>query len=282
MPPPAPVAAPPTHGRAVLVASHRRSGTHLLIDLIRKQFPACHSYKKLGEPRDRLYLAIDDLPCPGRGHTRHTPESAREIAARPKRPTLKTHALPDLKPVADAHPQLIDDLTRDADRCYVVRDGRTVLCSLFVYAQLFSDPPPFSEFLRQPTDGLSRPAHWARHVRAWRDQPDVLTLTYESIVHDTPATLDRLAKHLGETPLNRQPLLPKPLPGVWRGRLDRLFATRPESTAIIGTLKTPRWTALFSPDDARFFEEQTQGLLAELAYTPDTAWPDAFTPNATA
>ncbi|MEO0586660.1 MAG: sulfotransferase domain-containing protein [Planctomycetota bacterium] len=273
---------PRPFGRAVLIASHRRSGTHLLIDLLRKQFDACRSYKRLGEPRDRLYLAIDDLPCPGRGHTRHSPESAREIVARPQRPILKTHFLPDLKPVADAHPDFIHDLTHGADRCYVVRDGRTVLCSLFAYARLFSEPPTFPEFLRQRTEGLSRPAHWARHVRAWRDQPGVLTVTYESIVKDTRATLDRLAQHLGHTPRYRTPLLPKRLRSVWRGRLDRLLATRPESTAIIGILKTPRWQSLFTADDARYFEQETDGLLAELGYASDTDWTDQLTPPSTA
>src|SRR4051794_27731921 len=42
--------------RPVVVASHPRSGTHLLIDLLRRQFPACASWKYPLERMDRLYL----------------------------------------------------------------------------------------------------------------------------------------------------------------------------------------------------------------------------------
>ena len=46
-------------GKPILIASHPRSGTHLTIDLLRKQFQECQSYKRLGEPFDRLYLALE-------------------------------------------------------------------------------------------------------------------------------------------------------------------------------------------------------------------------------
>ncbi len=42
-------------GKPILIASHPRSGTHLTIDLLRKQFLECQSSKRLGEPLDKIY-----------------------------------------------------------------------------------------------------------------------------------------------------------------------------------------------------------------------------------
>ena len=51
-------------GKPVVVASHPRSGTHLTLDLLRKQFPACASYKLPAQPLDRLYFALEALSAP--------------------------------------------------------------------------------------------------------------------------------------------------------------------------------------------------------------------------
>lgn len=48
-------------GKPIIVASHPRSGTHLTMDLLRKQFPACVTYKLPTQPLDRLYLALEAL-----------------------------------------------------------------------------------------------------------------------------------------------------------------------------------------------------------------------------
>ena len=45
----------------VIVASHPRSGTHLLMDTLRRQFKACRSWKWPGERLDRLYCSVDEL-----------------------------------------------------------------------------------------------------------------------------------------------------------------------------------------------------------------------------
>lgn len=45
----------------LVVATHMRSGTHLTMDLVRRQFPAFRSWKLPGEANDMLYLALDVL-----------------------------------------------------------------------------------------------------------------------------------------------------------------------------------------------------------------------------
>lgn len=48
-------------GKPIIVATYPRSGTHLTIDLLRKQFQECESWKFLGESKSNLYLDIDPL-----------------------------------------------------------------------------------------------------------------------------------------------------------------------------------------------------------------------------
>ncbi len=50
--------------RPIEVASHMRSGTHLMIDLLRRQFADCGSWKWPGERNDMLYLPLDALTQP--------------------------------------------------------------------------------------------------------------------------------------------------------------------------------------------------------------------------
>jgi len=46
-------------GSPILVISHPRSGTHLTIDFLRRQFEECQSYKYPFESQSHLYLPIE-------------------------------------------------------------------------------------------------------------------------------------------------------------------------------------------------------------------------------
>lgn len=78
-------------GKPILIASHPRSGTHLTIDLLRKQFLECKSWKQLGEPLDRLYFALESFaPL----NNPLSEDIALNILSRAKRPIIKTHCDP--------------------------------------------------------------------------------------------------------------------------------------------------------------------------------------------
>ncbi len=47
--------------RPIIIATHKRSGTHLTIDTFRRQFLECNSWKYPGEPLDRLYLSLESV-----------------------------------------------------------------------------------------------------------------------------------------------------------------------------------------------------------------------------
>lgn len=49
--------------RPVIVASHPRSGTHLTLDLIRRQFPACEKTKSFFSMRELPYINLDEILC---------------------------------------------------------------------------------------------------------------------------------------------------------------------------------------------------------------------------
>jgi len=267
--------------RPVVVASHPRSGTHLAIDLLRKQFAQCASWKRPGERLDRLYCNLDIMhwdpaPMPWR--------TAVDILRRCPRPVVKTHAMPDWTwwfdkdhsgPLDPAWRQWLDDHARFI---YIFRDGRSVMCSYYLFCKGF-DPDvrdaDLATFLRQEHKGRSRVAAWAEHVRAWINDPRVTAYRFEDVVRDTESLLERMAGDLGLTRTRRTPHLPKPIRTITRSRLERLFSVRPESSAILGDPKGPaklKWQQQFSPHDRRFFHQEAGDVLIELGYESSDAW----------
>ncbi|MEL7088470.1 MAG: hypothetical protein AAGL98_08540, partial [Planctomycetota bacterium] len=51
--------------RPLVIMSHERSGTHLNIDLFRKQFEECGVWKWPGQALSRLYLSLESIDNPG-------------------------------------------------------------------------------------------------------------------------------------------------------------------------------------------------------------------------
>lgn len=250
--------------RPVVVASHERSGTHLLIDLLRKQFAACATRKRWGEPMDRLYCSVDAL-----SHGTLDAATAKDVLRRAPRPVIKTHGWPDF--FVPGHDFLPDDwqawLRDRADVLYMARDGRAVMCSYYLYMQYRPEARvPLSAFLRQQHSGMSRVKRWARHVQAWQAAPEAHVVTFERLLRHTSEALSDLEAHLGLEARRTQPLLPARLTSVWHSRFNRLFATQPESTAIVSGEDRLRWREAFSPADCAFFHEEAGDVLIDLGY----------------
>jgi len=261
-------------GRRIVVGTHRRSGTHLAIDLLRRHFPACRARKRLGEGAETLFLTLEQL-----GPHPHPIGAARalEILRRAERPIVKTHALAHHRAGGGDAPELARALFADADLLTVVRDGRDVLTSLHVYRRSFdrTTPASFSAFLREARDGLTPARRWATDVRRDLAVEGVNRLRFEDLVGDTRAVLRDLGRRLGMEPLCVEPLLPRPVRGRWGSRVRRLFARAPEATTVpAGALRTPRrdWRDVFTPDDRALFQREAGDLLVELGYEPSDAW----------
>lgn len=258
----------PLRGRPILVASHERSGTHLTMDLLRKQFAQCRPRVRPGQSLHKLYLSLERFHADAFNPV--TTQEARWIAARARRICLKTHDEPGTPRIAPQHQPFVRALLQHADTIYCVRDGRDVLTSFHTWAQFF-DPAtrvPFPDFIRQRVRGLSRPAQWARHVELWLDTPNALIFKFESIILNPREALNTLAQHLGMTPLYREPLLPQPIMNKWQSWRARALG-RAESTNVHGRsrgLKPLKWHEAFSKEDHDFFIQEAGHIMARLGY----------------
>jgi len=178
-------------GQPVVVASHPRSGTHLTLDLLRKQFPACTSYKLPVQPLDRLYLALEALSAPPRRSISEA--KALEILRKAPRPLVKTHSDPQFSHLNHRFSEWQQWLQTDATIVYVFRDARATLCSYHLFMQSY-DPTArcsLSEFIRKKVNGESRVKQWVNHVEQWLCQPNVYPIRFEDIISQTSETINR-------------------------------------------------------------------------------------------
>lgn len=278
-------------GRPVVVVSFPRSGTHLTLDLLRRQFEVCDSWKWFGERNDSLYVDLDRLlpthfdSASGRDCSPLSEGKALDRLLRTQRPLIKTHAFPDFLVHRRWRQAWVEWLTDRADVIYVVRDGREVACSLQLMASDQSDAADTSvgTFLRQErawflpeaARGRSVARLWAEHVRTWRDQPGVQVLRFDEVLERPERALAHLADRVGEPPRRQHPLLPPHPKSKWQGRFDRLFRMCPSSTALL-TRSTQHerqeWERALTKRDRRFFRDETNGLLEEMGFVDSPAW----------
>lgn len=257
--------------RPVLVASHPRSGTHLLIDVIRRHFASCRGWKWPGEPFERLFVDVEWLGLPrwqgpkkGEQVLTTFPSILIRVLGRSSRCILKTHFAEGPEAWWDSgcgdpyRAAFLRWLRPRATLLYVHRPGRSVLASHYTQHIQREDSRhlPFSDWLQQQDSfGRSRPAAWQSHVNSWSGHPQVRTYGATDIVGDIARTVRLLSNDLEVQP-DRKPGLPKPWQSLTARRLGRLLTVRPESTAQLGLhrgARKPNWVDLASPEDEDFY-----------------------------
>jgi len=261
----------------ILIASFPRSGTHLLMDAVRRNGPATRPRMRPLESIHESYLSLDRF-WPGH-HNPTSERNARRILAKAPRPLLKTHGLPGLPEVRDEFRSLIDHALANASTLYSVRDGRQVMCSYFasrVEADPASTPNDFDRFIREPDDaGRPLPRRWADHVAAWIDHPGTLTIRYEDLVTEPETQLRRIASHAGLELRVQSPALPRPISSTLQHRLARLLGNL-ESTNLFARLKI-KPAEVFTPELDRFFMDHAGDTQRRLGYAESGS--DASTPG---
>lgn len=256
-------------GRPVVVSSHQRSGTHLLIDLIRRQFAELSAWKLPFNNNSRLYYTYGQLV---------RDEWSTKIVRGTHYPIVKIHddIQHVLSGVNDVHPQSAKEVARwlnDAGLLFlhVVRDGRDVFPSFHRMRKgTHSDADcSLSEFIRQSDMGMSRVRVWATKVRSALDDPNVHVIKYEDIVSRTEHVVENLAEKLNMEPQRIKPLLPPRVHSAWQGRCARIFQIRPSNTNILGDTSAPleKWADVTTRGDLDFFNKESDSLLEELGYT---------------
>ena len=122
----------------VLVVTHPRSGTHLTMDLLRRNFPALRSEKRRLEPLDSLYVPLDIIMIEGEsGLTR-----VKQLLQRHKYPILKSHWLEpgylNLNGTAADVRQWIESSVKPI---YIIRQPRKVMASYLLFNRTHKEIP---------------------------------------------------------------------------------------------------------------------------------------------
>lgn len=258
-------------GAPLVVASHMRSGTHLTIDLLRRNVP-CVSAR---------YLNLD-LLMRDHGAPLSLGAFEREVDRLSGLPLLKTHAPARAEgwfPPGDERSRRALELLAGARIVYVVRDGRDVMVSLYYYMQRYSGrvrAQRFEQFLRDRDDffqqspefrGLDRVSAWVRHVEGWLEREDVVVVRYEDLLERLAPTLLRALAELA-LPAPAQVAAVQVPAGIPARVLRRVLAPllpRRVSTAIVPRRGVVGDAARhFSAADEDFFRERADALLGRL------------------
>lgn len=262
--------------KIIMVVSHERSGTHLSIDLLRKQFSECKARMSFLETRHHSYLTLEHLSPKPRPYISHI--KALEILNKSKIPIVKAHCLPGFESLGSENADFVSQIAERSQIYYIVRDGRRVLCSYYLFSlkTVYLDTRwTISEFMRQEHNGVSHLKWWANHVRYWIDQENVKVIKYEDIIHNPEQVINSIADDCKLSPLFVEPLLPKKVAPRNRWEDYWLRLTRQyESTAIDTKHSKNRqpWQTLFSQEDRIFFHQEAGDILIRLGYEKDSSW----------
>ena len=179
----------------IVVASYRRSGTHLTID----------SLLNNGAGLYPEYVNLDRLSSRAPKHLDLQQFGKVFDKAARRRVVVKTHApdtLIDLK--TEAERQVFSSVLERSKKLYVCRDPKDVMVSFWYYRQSFS--PDYAQRTRFSDHVARYCAQWRDHVNHWLDQ-DTMVVRFEDWAEDYDKTLARVAGHLGlelkEGPTNR-------------------------------------------------------------------------------
>jgi len=219
----------PNIGSPVLVSTFGRSGTHLVIDLIRRHFRDFRSWKLPGERTEHLYTELGLA-------VRHGEPAwlTRSRLTRPARPLVKTHEWHTiLADPALRRAPLVQAIRRHGTVIEVIRDPRGAIASWWQLAT--------AEALHEGRrldvtldEYIERRAHeWVRHVDHAHAGAPQLILRFRDLFADPPAALARIADVIGAEAAWRSPVLPPPCKTLTSARLARLLQLRPPSTAVI-------------------------------------------------
>ena len=268
--------------KSVVVASHRRSGTHLMIDSLRLNFP-----QRFGRDRWGPYINLDHV------NKRYGSRiSLHDLyAALEQRPCIfKTHAHNLLWDFFEQDREVIALLQRLLKRrrvVYVHRDGRDTLVSLYHYARSFNDriaEKKFSEFMRMFNDfdgdtclrPMHRPDYWAWHVDGWIRHRDVYSVAFDQLTQDFASILMQLADRLElEQPVGLVNPVRRSRLTHWQGsypsrlweRMRRWLPGSSRYTAIqFRTGVSGGYRTVFSDDDLQFFDRHAAGAMKMLGY----------------
>lgn len=239
--------------KTIVISSHRRSGTHWIIDLIRNNF---FQVSKKFENLDRL--------LPSHGDHLFIADMENFINSSEKKVILKTHMTAMLSPFERNSPEfLFVKSTLEKSRIiYILRDGRDVLISLYYYLKPYREDiqGPFSNFLISMNDfdwafaNLNRIEYWKIHTEGWKKVNNILIVTYEEIIENLSDVLYRISHFLGLNLNPRVTSIPLKKSLIWRA-LKKAYPQLVRSSTINPRKgKVGDWKNHFSEKDLELYE----------------------------
>ena len=261
--------------KCIIVASHRRSGTHWLIDTLRNNF---HDFAP-------GYFNLDRLAPHSSANDFVDLTSFQEIlAGHDKMLILKTHTSQDLASFRgnDDVNRFIRKLIRRNNVIYIWRNGLDVMNSLHHYLKKFQDDVPESytglmkmkedlgESARLPAD-MSRLDYWMAHVRGWHEGAARTIITYEELYFDYEAAVNRLAAELDlvrKQNISRIPLPPaNRLVNKAQRVINRVLGFRQISSAVVPRKGTAgSFAEEMTSDDIAFFKQKAGPMMQEFGH----------------
>lgn len=258
----------------IIIASHRRSGTHLTLDAIR------NNSKLINNKIHTLEQISNNHP------TNHIKLSKFNSALNTKRHNLiKTHILGDKtvkfgigEPLVDykeKNKDYINKLFEKSKIIYVYRDGRDVMVSLYNYINKIEEIDYDKSFSSHLKENIY---YWVKHIESWKNK-DVLHISYESFAKDYENTIKSIFNYL-EIEINKNII------NVYRNfdknesnnLLKRIksIVTFWKSNTISAILpnkgKVGDWENHFNENDKTKFKEAAGDLLIELGYESNNNW----------
>lgn len=220
---------PSTTGDPVVLFTLGRSGTHLVLDILRHQFRAFSAWKWPGEPAHHLYFVpehVTDSHC--------SPGRVARVLGHSRRPIVLTHCWDRVLPtLAATQSEIAAWLANRASVIFIVRDPRYVFPKMFAMLSMHYEELGGRGVMPDPDTFIVQQAqHWVIHTDAIASTPRALTLHFETLLADPSGQIARLGAFLTETPRMREPLLIPPRRTLVNRVTSRLHP-RPLSSHVI-------------------------------------------------
>lgn len=188
----------------IQVSSHRRSGTHALIDLIRENFAVQSDFYHL---EDILDWSLEKLK-----------ESRIIIKTHEPEPEKKLKLFINQQLISQEKAQELSDMTVNV---HIYRHPKDVLKSLYYFNIRGHEPvyqipreTSFTSFLKQEgvqdaNPNENRVEFWQRCVKNWVFRKDLLAINYQTLLDEKEAVITKLSQHINIEPTinsNTKPL----------------------------------------------------------------------------
>ncbi|WP_234571541.1 sulfotransferase domain-containing protein [Rhodohalobacter sp. 614A] len=225
----------------ILINSHRRSGTHFLIDSIRANVQDAWFPNHFLLPAD---FNIGSLF----GKDEKVYKIFKKYLNEDRPVIIKSHLLPEemnIENPKDKFEQLIKDTFQQSKKIYIYRNGKDTLVSLYHFLKPGVD---FHNFLETKNDHIirkirteqaydeNRVRYWGYHVEEWKKVEDVCILKFEDLKNNYTEAIKSVCDFINEPPQDpvKKPQIPrfKLLHGIQKKMSNLGITPLPASSSV--------------------------------------------------